>query len=82
MAAMSRRRSISDQETRANGLKSMAKAMSEHFGVPITEFRYATYEFYNGTQWTLTYAWERRVDGVWQHESWLPPSHGSTAWEK
>lgn len=74
---MTARRRNFDPTTRANSLKQIAEAMLQHFGAPLTEIRYATYEFYNGTQWTMSYAWERRVNGIWQAENWLPTSHST-----
>jgi hypothetical protein len=71
-----RRRSsrVDSSDARRDGLQRMAETMAKHFGVPITEIRFATYEFHNGSFWTVSYAWERRIDGGWHEEKWLPPS--------
>jgi hypothetical protein len=73
------RRSSASREAHLQGLTRIAEAMSMHFGVAITEVRYATYEFHNGSHWTISYGWERRVDGIWQAEKWLPPTPGTPA---
>jgi hypothetical protein len=69
---MSRRRSSFDPETETRAIERLGEQIADHFGVPITDVRYANYRFHNGERWTIWIGWERHVDGVWQAESWLP----------
>jgi hypothetical protein len=55
----------------------MAENMAAQFGQPITDFRYAKFEFNDGRQWTIHVCWQRRVNEAWVDEEWLPRTHGT-----
>jgi len=54
----------------------MAEKMASYFGQPVSDFRYAKFELYDGRQWTIHCCWQRRVEEAWVDEHWLPKLHG------
>jgi len=40
----------------------MAEKMAAYFGQPVSDFRYAKFELYDGRQWTIHCCWQRRVE--------------------
>lgn len=73
---MARRKGI-DRSAQEAALQEMANQIAGHFQVSRSHVRYAAYQFFGPSGWTVQYSWERLVDGNWLAVDWQPPLHSS-----
>jgi len=50
-------------------LNRLGADLAASLSVSVTEVRYATYRFHNGTCWTMRACWEWRTEEGWQEVS-------------
>jgi hypothetical protein len=46
-------------------LRQVGVQLAERLGLPLSDVRYATYDFHDGQRWTIRARWERRDQASW-----------------